>query len=232
MRIVFWIFLALTLTAGSVLAFGSDEAETPHLVFVTEYMRELAAIEHIRASAEKDAEHGKVQEKLLSAIHASTLFQLELRSQIGTLKGMHLNAAEYEQVIPGLIDIYAIKIGYYQRVIDISTNFLAGPKPGIDYGKMLAEMPQIRAELEDIDHTLFNPISPLIFSTLIDRKPDSKNHVSHLIITRAERTTLIEDINSRFGAKLDQKDQNSGVSAAQVLKTFLIDLKCSDEPWD
>src|SRR5208337_3689333 len=95
------------------------------------------------------------------------------------------------------------KIRLYQRLIDISGAFLAGPKPNVDYGKLAAEVPKIRAQLEYIDHSLFDT-APLVFAVLIDQKPDSKNHVNHLIITRAERAKLIDDLNRDFGAMLEQ----------------------------
>jgi hypothetical protein len=46
--------------------------------------------------------------------------------------------------------------------------------------------------------------------------------MSKLIITNAERKKLIADIDSTFGAKLDQKDQNYIVGAASVLKGYLL----------
>jgi hypothetical protein len=64
-------------------------------------------------------------------------------------------------------------------------------------------------------------------------KPDSKNHVSHLIISQEERAGLVERLNTNFGEKLDAKDQNFGVSSASVLKALLLkDFKSSDDPWD
>jgi len=117
-------------------------------------------------------------------------------------------------------------------MLDVGSAFLAGPKKGVDYGKLAAEMPKIRAELEYVDHSLFDA-TPLIFATLIDQKPDSKNHASHLIITKAERAKLIDDLTGDFGSKLHQKDQNFTVSGASVLKAyFLKDYKCSDDPWE
>lgn len=57
--------------------------------------------------------------------------------------------------------------------------------------------------------------------------------MSHLIVTKAERKKLIEDLDRDFGKKLDQKDQNYIVGAASVLKAyFQKDFKCSDEPWE
>jgi hypothetical protein len=75
--------------------------------------------------------------------------------------------------------------------------------------------------------------APVIFATLIDPKEDSKHHTSHLVVTRAERKKLIDDLDSDFGVKLKQKNQNYVVGAASVLKGYLLkDFKCSDEPWE
>ncbi len=58
--------------------------ETPHLEFVTEYIRELAAIQEIRDSAENDQKEDP-QTVFPNCIHSSTLMQLELESQVGQL---------------------------------------------------------------------------------------------------------------------------------------------------
>jgi hypothetical protein len=205
-----------------------EKPETPHLVFVAEYIRELAAIEDIRASGEKDLKRDEI---FSTAVYTSTRMQLELRSDVKMLSNMHLKEP-FDSLIPTITAFYEQKIELHQRLIDIGSAFLAGPKPGVDYGKLAAEMPKIRATLDDIDHTLFQA-SPSIFATLIDPKPDSKNHTSHLIVTKAERKKLIEDLDRHFGQKLDQKDQNYTVGTASVLKTyFQKDFKCSDEPWE
>jgi hypothetical protein len=231
MKIISCIVFALTFAVGSAPTFGAEKPETPHLAFVTEYVRELAAIEDIRASGEKELEQGNKDEALSNGIHASTLIQLELRSQIAVLKGMHLKPP-FDDLIPDLTGFYQHKIALHQKLIDISSAFVSGPKPGVDYGKMAAELPKIRAELDYVDHSLFDA-TPLVFATLVDQKADSKNHVSHLIITKEERAKLIDNLTGSFGSKLDAKDQNSIVAAASVLKGYLLkDFKCSDEPWE
>lgn len=96
---------------------------------MTEYIRELGAIEDVRAAGEKELAQAKDDsERLLDAIHASTLIQLELQSQIEMLKAMKLNAP-YEELISNITTIYAQKIKVHQKLIDITTAFLAGPKP-------------------------------------------------------------------------------------------------------
>jgi hypothetical protein len=231
MRVVFYVCFASALAGGAISTFKVEKPETSHLVFVSEYIRELSAIENIRASGEQELKQGTTSEVFSAGIHSSTLFQLELRSQIGMLKGMRLNRP-FAELIPQITEFYKHKITLHQRLIDIGSAFIAGPKPGVDYGKLAAEMPKIRGELEYIDRALFEA-TPLIFATLIDPRPDSKNHTSHLIITKSEREKLIQGLTDDFGSKLDQKGQNFTVSSASVLRAyFLKDYKCSDDPWE
>jgi hypothetical protein len=207
--------------------------ETPHLEFVTEYIRELAAVEQIREAGEAENNQDKKDDKLpfSGAVHISTLFELELGSQVKMLKGMRLKEP-FDFLIPSITAFYERKIVLWQRMGEISSAFIGGPKDGVDYGKLAAEMPKIRAELDFIDQSLFEA-TPGVFATLIDTKADSKGHANHLIITKEEKAGLISKLNDSFGAKLDQKDQNYTVSAASVLKGYLNkDFKCSDEPWD
>ena len=92
-----------------------------------------------------------------------------------------------------------------------------------------AESPKINAEIEYIDHSLFKA-TPLIFATLIDPVPDANDHMSKLIITKAERKKLIDDLDSYFGKKMDTDQQNWTVSSASVLKGYLLkDYTASDE---
>ena len=207
--------------------------ETPHLEFVTEYIRELAAVERIRAEGEEENNQDKKDDKLpfAGAIHTSMLFELELGSQVKMLKDMRLKKP-FDFLIPNISAFYERKIVLWQRMREISSAFIGGPKDGVDYSKLASEMPQIRAELDFIDQSLFEA-TPGVFATLIDMKADSKGHTSHLIITKEEKAGIISKLNDSFGAKLDQKDQNYTVSAASVLKAYLNkDFKCSDEPWE
>src|SRR5580704_5887760 len=85
--------------------------ETPHLEFVTEYIRELAAVERIRAAGEEENDQNKKDDKppFAGIIHTSTLFELELGSQVKILKNMHLSAPANE-LIPNIIGFYEHKI--------------------------------------------------------------------------------------------------------------------------
>ncbi len=110
---------------------------------------------------------------------------------------------------------------------------MGGPKPGVDYATLATRMPEITAEMEYADESIFK-LTPLVFATLISDKSDSKNHLSHLIITRAERKTLVDTINRHFGSSLTEKNQDWTVSSASVLRTYLTEksYKFSDDPWE
>ena len=201
------------------------------LEFANEYARELTSLEEVRARGEADLkESADPNEKIASGIHFSTLMQLELRSQTQMLKNMSLRG-QFVNLIPDLIAFDKQKIDLHQRMIDILTEILSGPKPGVDYGKIAAQMPKVRAELEEIDHTILSNVTPLVCMTLIDMRPDSKNHVSHLTITKTDRAELIEKLDRGFGGAFDQERKNFIVSAGLVMKGFLEEHACSDDPW-
>src|SRR5256885_13051607 len=90
-------------------------AETPHLVFVKEYIREMISDEDLKTSIGKELANAKsVNEQLSTAIYFSKSVQLELRSQIGVLKGMRLNAP-YDDLTAALIALYLQEIGLHQK---------------------------------------------------------------------------------------------------------------------
>jgi hypothetical protein len=201
------------------LLFGRPVAaqETSNLTFVSEYIRELGKVERLRSLAMDEMKDES--NRMASCIRCSTRFQLELQSQISMLRGMRLNPP-FETLPDDITSFYERKINLYKRFGDGCAAMMASPKPGIDYDAIAAEAPKLTAEMEYIDTALFDS-SPRVFATLIDPVPDSNNHMSKLIITSAQRNKLIADINSEFGAKLDQKDQGHIVGAAWVLRAYL-----------
>lgn len=227
----------LLLVLRPSVSMAADKPDTPHLDFVKEFISELAAVEEIRASGEAElrqdqARQDQVTNSLFSnMIHTATLYKLELNSQIAMLNTMHLSGP-FGFLIPSLTGIYRAKIDVWNQMSGIATTFMEGLKPGVDYGGLEAEMPQLRAKLDFADQSIFK-LTPAVFATLVDMKPDSKGHASHLIITGAERADLVKEIDTEFGPKLGQKKENYIVSSADALKAYLLkNFKSSDEPWE
>ncbi len=211
---------------------SSAKPETPHLSFVREYIRELTADEGLKTSGEREYSEAKSDdERFSTSIYFSKSVQLELRSQIIILMGMRL-ASPFDTLLPSLIASYKRQADLHQRLIEISSKFIAGPNTGVDYSALAAEVPQLRAELEDAQKTTFDAAA-LVFMSLINMKPDSLGHVSHLIITKAEKTDLMEQLDILLKDEPDKGDHDYYISAAMVLRGGLLKgHKCSDEPWE
>jgi hypothetical protein len=226
--------LGLALLATPAIGQEVKPVETTPLAFVTEYIRELAQNEDTRAQLEQEYIQANKQGSkagMMEAIYVSTRTQLELRDQIGRLQNIHLGK-EFDFITQGIIAFDGHKIEIHQRYIDISEAFVSGPKPGVDYDKLAAEMPKLRADLDQTDHDLMD-IAPAVFMTLLDKREDSKNHCSHLLITKAENAKLLADLRTYFGAKLEEKNPPYLVGSAQVLKAGLQKgWKYADDPWE
>ena len=208
------------------------KAETPHLLFVKEYVREMISDEDMKTSIGKELANAKsVNEQLSTGIYFSKSVQLALRSQIGVLKGMRLNPP-YDDLTADLIAFYQQEIGLHQKLIDLNTSFMEGPKPGVDYSAIAAKLPQIRAELENVQKGVFEAAA-LVFMTLIDLKPDSQGHLSHLAITKADKSDLQDQLNIMLQGQSEHGDHDYYISAAMVIRGGLNKgHKCADEPWD
>ena len=233
------ITLAIILLSAGVAAGQSKPArptthkpETPHLQFVKEYVRELIEDEDLKMNGEKELDEAPTpNEKFSAGIYVSKSTQLTLRSQTRMLKSMHLNDP-FDDLIPTLIAFNQRQIDLHQKLIDMSGKFLAGPRPGVDYQALAAKMPEIRAEMDDVRKGLVNA-APLVFMSLVDMKPDSQNHVNHLIITKAEKADLEAQLNILLKDEPDKGDHDYYISAAMILRGGLQKgYKCADEPWD
>jgi hypothetical protein len=209
---------------------ASHAKETDHYLFVDEYIRELGATEDLRVLAEKELSTSKdTSDKMAAAIRSSTRAKLDLSTDISMLKNMQLNQP-FETLIPTISGLYQNKIALHEEMAKIAGAFIAGPQTGVDYGAYSARMPEITAQMEFLDKTLFNS-APLIFAVLIDPNPDRQNHMSRLLITREQRQHLANRITLAFGKKLDQNDQNYAMSSASMLRDYLVKkgYKCTDE---
>jgi hypothetical protein len=217
----------LIVLAASTLS-SARAPETPHLQFVQEYLRELAQTERLRQRAVDDLKGSG--NTMADCVRNMTSLKLELGAQVGMMRSMTLNKPFDE--LPGAIAAYDLeKIDAYKQFADGCSAMIAGPQPGVNYGHLAGEVPKLTARLDYIDHAILEA-SPMIFATLIDDRADSQGHVSHLIITTAERTALLDQIAADFGGKVDQTDSGYLVTSAAIVKGYLLkDFKGANEPW-
>lgn len=185
--------------------------------------RELAAIP-------KGAEHGQLV--LLALVRNGTRTKMKLNVMIGRLRQIETADPNFSTFAPGLADIYSRKAELYNEFVQAAKTLLAGPTAGVDYGKLAAHMPEVTAQIEFVDETIFK-ITPMVGLLLVSPRPDSKNHLSHLSITREQALKLVRRLEVGFGKSMDAKEPNWTASSASLLRVFLRDkgYQYSDDPW-
>lgn len=226
MRETIFASFALLLAA---LPVARAHADNQAFRFVSEYFRELGAIEDVRDNANR--EQSEASNKMIACVGNSERFQLELSSFVAALNDYSFGAP-FEKLVPSIADFYRFEIDIWRKLGAACSQFLAGEKPGVDYGSLAADVPKLRAQLEYVDKSLFQS-TPLVFAVLLDQRPDSHNHVNHLVITTEERNQLVATLQQHFGNKLQEQNKNYTVGSAAVLKHYLVEAgyKCADEPW-
>lgn len=227
-KVLISLFLLLAI---STKCYAED---TSHYVVLSEFVRELVETrnnEDIAQSELASVPKGNTREVMMTIIRNGTRVKLRLSATIARLQGMHLGPP-FETVIPTLIDFYKQKLDLYDDMVETGKTFAEGPKPGVDYAKLSAHMPEVTAMVEYVDESIFK-MTPMMFALVISQKPDSQNHLSHMAITRKQCQELLASLQRGFGASMDAKEQNWTVSSASVLRTYLRDkgYKYSDDPW-
>ena len=107
-----------------------------------------------------------------------------------------------------------------------------GPKQGVDYGAMAAHAPELTAEIEQIDKSMFTMAVPMFFVLVDEQRLGSDGKLHHLLLTKKERTDMIQLIDQVWGQTLEDRNASSIVSAASAIKTGLTspNYKSADEP--
>lgn len=189
---------------------------------------QLAAREFSAAQKAPDS----AQQVLLSAVRNCTRMKLKLNLMIGRVEQMRLADSNFDKLPPYLTQMYGRKVELYDEIVQTAQTLLEGPKSGVNYGKLAGHMPEVTAQVEYVNESVFKA-TPMVALSLVSNKPDSKNQLSHLSITRKQAQELINRLQSGFGKSLDAKDQNWTTSSASLMRTMLRDkgYKYADDPW-
>ena len=233
LRKLFLFFSAFVLISDPISA-----KETPHFEVVREFIQEISETQHLRDLAELDMAESsksigdeKIRRIMADVIRNGTRAKMKIKARVYALKQMKLNKP-YENLTQYLIDFNEKKINLWDEMI-VSAKLLnsSSQKNDYDYSKVSSRMPEITAEMEFIDESIFK-ITPLILILMIDQRPDSLNHLSRLIITKKQSQELVAILDGSFGEKLKEVKQNWNVSTASVIREFLLEkgYKYADDP--
>jgi hypothetical protein len=207
--------------------------DTPPYDIVSEYIRSLSAVHKIQQTAVNESKGvgDDHMQSMMNAIRNFTRLKLELNASIGMLKGMWLKREPFNGLLENTIWIYKEKVKLFDEALKISKKTVGvTPKPGVDYEKMMARMPEITAKVEYLDETLFKSMV-MVCGLLIDEKPDSEGHMSRLSISSEQRQSLIDSIDFGFGESLNSETKNYTVASASMVKTFLQSGHKTKDEW-
>jgi hypothetical protein len=219
--------LTSLLLVSTTLVHADDE---PQITFARAYVRQLGDMESSREDGEREMQKPG-NNQVAEGLAWNERIKIYLNTGIRTAQSLHFGNENDDGSVMQLVTLDEAELQIHDQLADIATVFLAGPKPGVDYGSLMAKMPKLRVQLQETDKLYMN-MSALVFATLIDKQPDASGHMSRLRITKAERTELLTMIKRRFGARLDAKEPTSITNAAWVLRSYLSKekgYKCSDE---
>jgi hypothetical protein len=201
--------------------------DTPPLQFVTEYLREFSAIEHIRLAEERELQ-APHQSMLATCVESGNRYRLEITQQIAHMRGMRVSPPS--QALPGrLVELYGHKLALYNEVVSKCTALKGGVNANVSSLEVMAAVSQYNAKVDAIDHSLFET-STQAFSTLLDRTPGGSGSAQRRLgITLAEKQGLLRQLRLEFGSELDDDQQTYLVNAASVVRDALRAHKASDE---
>jgi hypothetical protein len=206
--------------------------KNPRIQLASEFVRELEVLYRLQETGKKElAEDNSSSGQLVTGIRVGTRTVLEMNESIHRLDGIAVDGrwAEFRGLLKQL-DSERIRI--FQEMNQMAKAMISGPKPGVDYGAMAAHAPELTAEIEHVDKSMFN-MAQAIFFALVDEQrlgPDGKLY--HLLLTKKDRANMIQLIDNVWGQTLEDKNSSSIVSAAWAIKYGLTRplYKCADEP--
>jgi len=224
------LFAALTLSSQCYAEAVEDTSRYDFVRELVETHQEEERANLELAAISKGADSW--QEVMMSIIRNGTRTRMKLNATIGRLQRKRLTDKKFDMLIPYLTKMYTRKIELYDEMVQAAQTILAGPKPGVDYGKLAGHMPEITAQVEFVDESIFK-IVPMVVILIVSDKPDSENHLSHFSITHKQAQDLLSTLQTGFGQSLDAKEQNWTTSSASVMRTYLRDkgFKYSDASW-
>lgn len=222
-RLLGLFVLAAAVASGQCIA--APPRTTPPYEFVEVFVDQLVSAHQIETQAAQDVAVARTppdgtQLVLMSAIRSCTRMRLELAVIAGRMLRVSLANPDLAPLPVGLADMYANKASLCDDIVRTAKTLIEDPRPGIDYGKLAAHMPEVSAQLDFINKSLFKA-TPIVALSMVSKEPDSKNQLSQLVITRQQGDRLIQRLQREFGDALDAKEQNWTTSSASVLCTFL-----------
>ena len=205
--------------------------KTARIAFVQEFVRELEVLYRLQETAKKEfAEDSSANGKLMTAVRVGTRTLFEMNEGINRLNLIKVDG-QWAKFRDMLKELHQERIALVQEMNQGAKMLLAGPEPGVNYGKLTARAPELTAQVEQIDKSIFTMAQAMFFALVDDARVGADGNLDHLLLTKKDRTSMIQLIDKIFGPTLEDKNANHIVSAAWAIKYGLTrpHYKAADE---
>jgi hypothetical protein len=238
MRKQLWIGLLLGVIAyvtcgasAQSQALPGNTQKTARIALAQEFVRELEVIYRLQETAKKEfAEDSSGTGKLTTGIRVGTRTLFEMNDSINRLSMIDVDArwAEFRDALKKL---HRERIVLVHEMNQMSKTLLAGPEPDVNYGKLTARAPEITAQVEQIDKIIFTIAKAMFFALVDDDRLGADGKLHYLILTKKDRTSMVQQIDKIFGPTLEDENASHIVSSAWVIKYGLTQThyKAADE---
>jgi hypothetical protein len=205
--------------------------KTARIALVQEFVRELEVLYRLQETAKKEfAEDSSTSGKLMTSIRVGSRTILQMNDSISRLNMINVDA-KWAKSRNLLKQLHEERIASAQEINQIAKALLSGPEPGVNYGKLTARAPELTAQVEEIDKSIFTMAKVMFFALVDDARVGADGILHHLILTKKDRTSMVQLIDKIFGSTLEDKNASYIVSSAWVIKYGLTrpNYKAADE---
>jgi hypothetical protein len=193
----------------------------------------MEVLNRLQETAKKEvAEDNSTRGNLMTGIRVGTrtLFEVqESVSRLDMIGGLDSRWGKFRDLLKSF---HNQRMATVQEVVQIGKAMLSGPDPGVNYGAMAARTPELTAQVEQIDKSMFTMSQALFFALVDEGRVEADGNLHHLILNKKDRADTIHTIDIAFGRSLDDKNATRIVNAAWTIKYGLTrrHYKAADEP--
>src|SRR5260370_39656664 len=118
----------------------------------------------------------------------------EMQESVSRLRMIGLDTS-WGEFRDSLKSFHDERMAAVQEMNQMSKAMLSGPTPGVNYGAMTARAPELTAQVEQIDKSMFKMSQPLFLALVDDGRVDADGNLHHLILNKKDRTDMVHTID-------------------------------------
>jgi hypothetical protein len=206
--------------------------KTARIALVREFVREMDVLYRLQETAKKElAEDSSTAGKLTTSIRVGARTLFEMQESVSRLRmiGLDTQWGEFRDLLKSFHDQ---RMAAVREMTQMSKAMLSGPEPGVNYGAMAARAPELTAQIEQIDKSMFTMSQPLFLALVDEGRVEADGKLHRLILNKKDRADMVHTIDTAFGRSLDDKNATSIANAGWAIKYGLTrpNYKAADEP--